>query len=658
MKAFTWIVASAVLGISSTLYASESSGVIVSHYEPLQKLSIVNKDAGASQKLQVTGPVTLSFDALGRAFDLQLEPNHGLMSAVSRNTLASGVGIYRGHMAGNPESWVRIVVYDGMPTGLVWDGEQLFAIEAPGDSALQISSPVIYRLADVFIEPGSMSCGTETVSGNGAATYQKLVGELYTTISQAPGAVEEIDFGAVGDYEFTNAKGGDANAAAAITTRLNNVDGIFSQQLGVQINIQEMATFSDPADPFTDTGDASALLVELATYRQATPAQNSQGLTHLYTGRNLDTSTVGIAYTGALCSSFFGAGLSEGNGSATFDSLIAAHEIGHNFGAPHDAQAGSPCESEPDTFLMAPSLNSNDQFSACSITEMQDDIAAARCINPLPSVDMAISLNSPVATVLLGANTVLTYDVPNNGTLQATNVVADFTLPGTLTIESVTASAGTCTDGAGTVNCLLGDVAGLSNRTITITTTPTSVGVGMLNAAVTADVDDVPGNNLEALQVTVDPAVELVVNAPATASVRIDQSTTVSATLENRSVLAATGVTLSISLNAGLRADSATWSIGTCTVTAQQIDCQAANFAAQSSSALNIGVTGVSEGGKRYTVTLSSNEVDTDLANNSVDGTVRVNAPKDEGGGAIGPAFLWLLALITVLARRGRRSLL
>ncbi|MDH3751306.1 MAG: hypothetical protein OEU40_11980, partial [Gammaproteobacteria bacterium] len=328
------------------------------------------------------------------------------------------------------------------------------------------------------------------------------------------------------------------------------------------------------------------------------------------------------------------------------------------FGAPHDAQAGSPCESEPDTFLMAPSLNSNDQFSACSITEMQDDIAAARCINPLPSVDMAISLNSPVATVLLGANTVLTYDVPNNGTLQATNVVADFTLPGTLTIESVTASAGTCTDGAGTVNCLLGDVAGLSNRTITITTTPTSVGVGMLNAAVTADVDDVPGNNLEALQVTVDPAVELVVNAPATASVRIDQSTTVSATLENRSVLAATGVTLSISLNAGLRADSATWSIGTCTVTAQQIDCQAANFAAQSSSALNIGVTGVSEGGKRYTVTLSSNEVDTDLANNSVDGTVRVNAPKDEGGGAIGPAFLWLLALITVLARRGRRSLL
>ena len=63
---------------------------------------------------------------------------------------------------------------------------------------------------------------------------------------------------------------------------------------------------------------------------------------------------MGVAYSSALCSTRFGAGLSEGNAGAMFDSLVAAHEIGHNFGAPHDGKAGSACESEMGDFIMAP----------------------------------------------------------------------------------------------------------------------------------------------------------------------------------------------------------------------------------------------------------------------------------------------------------------
>jgi hypothetical protein len=93
-------------------------------------------------------------------------------------------------------------------------------------------------------------------------------------------------------------------------------------------------------------------------------------------------------------------------------------------------------------------------------------------------------------------------------------------------------------------------------------------------------------------------------------------------------------------------------------VLAQQIDCQTANFGAQASSTLNVAVTGVVTGSKRYTMTLSSNEADSDLANNSADGTVRVDAPnsKDKGGGTTGPMFLWMLVLMAALARRNRAS--
>ena len=462
--------------------------------------------------------------------------------------------------------------------------------------------------------------------------------------------------GAVGDFEFTNSKGGDAAAATAITTRLNNVDGIFSQQLGVQINVTTIDTFSTSNDPFTDEREASGLLDELSTYRSTTPAQNSNGLTHLYTGRDLSGTTVGIAWTGALCSNFFGAGLSEGNGSPTFDSLVAAHEIGHNFGAPHDGQSGSACESETGSFIMAPQLNGNDQFSSCSIAEMSDDIAGASCISALPSIDMQVALSGS-ATVLFGASTVISYDVTNNGTLDATNVVADITLPANLTLDSVSASTGTCTSGAGTVNCALGDVPGTSNRTVDITATPTILGAGMISAMVSADTDDRPGNNQETVQLTVDPAVDLVANAPTGASVKLNKSTAIGATLENRATLAATGVILTVDLGNALQATAANWSIGSCTVLSQQVTCQAATFAAQSNSTINVTATGITAGNPRITVTLSSLETDLVPSNNSGSGRIEVKDPDDSsGGGATGPWFLCLLAGLTAVRRSRRRT--
>ena len=653
MKAFKWIVTGAVLCVSSTLLAGESNGVMVSHYEPLQRLSIQTDSVETIQMLGGAGPVTLSFDALGKAFVLDLEPNTGVLSAASRMALADGLEVYRGSAAGNPDSWARIVVFNGMPQGLVWDGNELYAIESPGDSALQISSPVIYRLADTTIMPGTMTCGADTSSGNGAAMFSKLMGEIGTAMAQGPGAISEIELSAIGDFEFTSAQGGDAAAAAAITTRLNNVDGIFSQQLGVQITVSVVETHSTAADPFTDQTDPGLLLDELGLYRDSMATHRNRGLTHLFTGRDLAGTTVGIAYTNALCRTLIGVGLSEGNGSAAFDSLVTAHEIGHNFGSPHDGLAG-PCVSEPMSFLMAPMLNGSSQFSACSITEMSDDIAAAACITALPAVDVRVALSGQMSTVLFGASTNLVYNVSNAGTLLATNVIADFTIPNTLSINSASASSGSCTIGTGTVNCMIGDLPGQSSRTVTISTTPTSVGVGTLDAMVTTDDNDErPGNNQETLQLTVDPAVDLAVSTPTAASVNLDQSTTVNANLENRSTFDATGVTLSISLNNGLRANFASWSIGSCTVTDQQVDCQTANFASLSNSTLTLGITGTSAGARSYTVSLASTEADAIPANNSANGAVTVTDPNARSsGGAMGLPFLCLLGLAVFLTRR------
>ena len=650
-------------------HAGERDNVTLLHYESLQQLNVEKHSNSDNQKLQAAaGPADIQFNALGKNFDLELQTNTPLLSAMTPEDRASGIMPYRGHIAGNPDSWVRIVVVDDMPSGLIWDGEELFAVEAPGDSVVDTASPIIYRLADAAIAPGTMSCETRSPRGfakpptspkvNAGAMYRSMLTELKTSMVQGPGAVSQIDVGIIGDFEFTNARGSNANAA--IVTRMNNVDGIFSQQLGVQINIPTIVTFDNANDPFSDETEAGRLLDELAAYRQNTPAQNSLGLTHLWTGKNLDGTTVGIAFVGAICNSGFGAGLSEGRGNATFDSLIAAHELGHNFGAPHDSTPGA-CQSTPANFLMAPNVNGSDQFSACSITEMQDNVARAPCITPLPTVDVTVGNDNQAATVLLGNTATVTFDISNSGTAEATNVNADVSLPTNVSLLSAAASVGTCTNGAATASCSLGNIAENASVSVTVTATTTAVGIGNFTATVTATDDNNAGNNQNSVPITVDPAVNLQVGVPTARQVVVNQSTTISATLQNTSTISATNLNLTVTLDSGLRADSATWSIGTCTVAAQQIDCQAASLDAQTSSNLQLGVTGTTIGSSNYTITAEATQADVNPANNSATSSVNVTtAPSggsgdESGGGVAGFALLFLLTLIGLFRQRSLR---
>ncbi len=664
MNALKYVTVLAIFVLAPLTQAAE---VVITHYEPLQDMSVQTmQKSGAQTGAQLSDQTALSFDALGRRFELRLEANDRLFKGMPQEAIDDAVRPYRGKLANNPDSWVRVVMYDGMPRGLVWDGTTMYAIEAPGDSALDIKAPIVYRLDDLYIAPGTMSCETKSMSGKAANVYTQMKSDLARGIAQAPGAVSEVTMGAIGDSLFTTLRGGSTAAAAAITARFNNIDGYFSEQVGIQINVQNITTFNDTNDPFTDTLDTSTLLDEVSEYRLQTPAQNSLGLTHLYTGRDFDTQTVGIAWLGAICESYFGAGVSEGRAGLTTDSLIAAHEIGHNFGADHDGDPARSCPNEPEIYIMAPSVTGNDEFSACSIDVMQATAAspAGSCVAPLPAVDVEISQDGQASSVLLSASTDIDYEVSSNGTVGVTAVVADFTLPNTLALNAVTTSTGTCTSGAGTVNCTLGDLAGLSSHTITLSTTPVAVGVATVNASVTTtDTDERLSNNQDALQVTVSPAVDLVVNTPSTAPVFVDGSTTLTATLENRSTLAASDVSLSVTLAAGLQADSATWSIGTCNVAAQQIDCTASSFDAQSTSSLSVTATALAAGSQTVTASLSSTEVDADPSNDSASAAVNVVTPNVDndddsggGGGTTGPLLLFTMLLTAWLRQRYSRS--
>jgi hypothetical protein len=670
MKAVPLLISVFLLGLAATASGAGQTGLIVSHHEEFRDFNLrgtARNLQGDNDSLAAESSATvLSFNALGRSYDLQLVDNSRLLSGDARQVLANNIQLYRGHLAGADGSWARITVIDGIPRGVIWDGEQLIAIEGPGDNALGSASPIIYRLADTYVIPGTMSCGNGGAMISGAAMYEGLVRELTAARAVAAGATSEIQVSTIGDFDFFNIHG--AGSAAAIITRLSVVDGIFSNAVGVQITLPTPEVFTDNvADPFTET-DANELLLQLGAYRAANSAHNTAGLTHLYTGKDLDLMTVGIAYTDALClfgiNAAFSSGLSQGNISETTDALIAAHEIGHNFGAPHDGDAEFACGAEPDdTFLMAPSITGSMEFSACSISEMQLSIAAASCITPLPSTDVSVALSGTAPTVLLGNSATLTFDVANVGTDDATNVAADITLPNTVTFVSIGSSAGSCTSGAGTANCQIGTIAGGAAATVTVSSISDAVGSATFDATVSADVDDNASNDQVAVLVTVDPAIDLLATAPAARTVTVDTSGSVSVTIENLSAIDATDVALSLTADAGVRPDTATWTAGSCTITGQQIDCTATILGPQATSSLSLGVTALTIGQQNYSLSVTANEVDRDTANNNASGSFDVAAAvvvggggggsSDSGGGSFGAVILALLG--TLLLNRRRR---
>lgn len=209
--------------------------------------------------------------------------------------------------------------------------------------------------------------------------------ELLAQLSQRfSGDFEVLPFTAVADTQFINTHGN--NSSAVIVSRMNLVDGIYSNQVGVGIQL-EVLELLDNNGTLTST-NPSDLLNAFRTFMTTGAGSGIEhpGLAHLMTGKNLDGNTVGIAWLGVLCSQNFGFGVNQNLNNGTTSMLIIAHEMGHNFGAPHDRQSGSACQNSNIAGIMNPSINGSQQFSTCSLEQMADDVAFAACLVPVQEI--------------------------------------------------------------------------------------------------------------------------------------------------------------------------------------------------------------------------------------------------------------------------------
>jgi len=469
-------------------------------------LSLATGATAQMPSIQYVEPVAVAFksgaaqfDAYGRRFALTLVDNERVLSklSVQRKQQLQTYRMLRGSLDGAPGSWVRLTSFPGGVEGAIWDGQDLYTVTTYERIAPYVTAPldaapgqtVVYRLSDSrdilprdfcdLADDAEMS-----KASNGLEQYQAVVRGLEDGL-YTPQLTRQIEISLIADSAFQAAEAGDPTAA--MLARLNIVEGIFSEQVGLLVLATDVRLMPANADPFTAT-KGSSLLEQLGAYRKGTPEVRARGLAHLMTGKDLDGTTAGIAYVRTVCDVENGVSVSSRSYGTTISALIMAHELGHNFGAEHDGEPETSCASVSGGFIMASSVSGYSTFSQCSINRMLPVLESASCVTPAEYADVTIDANVSTVSGEGGSPFTLSFVAHSSGNVAAQDAVLTVTLPENpaFTIDSAASTLGSCSISGYTATCALGSMPVDDTAQVSVIARSNSAGNFSVQARITA----------------------------------------------------------------------------------------------------------------------------------------------------------------------------
>lgn len=326
----------------------------------LGTITAVKFDAASYEALRPVQDVVISEFAMpdGRQVNLELE-QFDIFSPDARIVVGGAGGLpendiamerpdvllFHGRVAGDASSRVYLAFSPFGTNGYIStsEGRAIVATDPGKATDTVIYDPALLPAGALNAVP--FQCGSDQLPNRGWAGPLPIPTPENTPAPRDVGcriakiAVET-------DWNYTNSFGGNtANSQAYIATLLGAVSEIYQNQIQTNLQVTYSRVWASDIDPYATSGSSvNNRLTEVASFWSSNMGSIDRTVTHMLT--TLCGPAGGIAYLGVLCNLSTGYSVSGclnrsfpyplvNNNSGNWDVVVAAHELGHNFGAPH-----------------------------------------------------------------------------------------------------------------------------------------------------------------------------------------------------------------------------------------------------------------------------------------------------------------------------------
>ena len=503
------------------------------------------------------------------------------------------------------------------------------------------------------VDAGAQAAYAATVSNTGGIVHPGLSPGILTlngTFAQSTGSFNVDINGTTAGTGFSQLNVTGTGTAALGGTLNVTLGGGFTPSAGNTFTVMtftshtgDFATFNAPALPgglvWTKTVTATAVI--LTTNPPSVPDLT---ITKTHTG-NFTQGQTGATYTITVANAGTGPSSGAVNVSDTLPTGLTATAI---TGTGWTCTLGNPTS----TCNRSDVLANGSSYSAITLTVTVSGTAPASVTNSasvsgggetntgndtasdtttissLP--DLVLTIGDAPDPVIAGNNLTYTITVNNAGGSPASAATVADTLPGGVSLVSVSSSQGACA----ALPCNLGTINAASSAAVTVTVKVASSTRGTLSDSATVtetQTDANSANNTATATTTVNASADLsLTNAGAPSPVTAGTNLTYTIVATNAGPSTATNATVTDTLPAGTTFVSAGSTAG-CSATGQTVTCPVGTLtvAGNSTATIVASVAPATRGALANTASVAATESDPNTANNSATANTTVNASAD-----------------------------
>jgi hypothetical protein len=284
-----------------------------------------------------------------------------------------------------------ISIANGQVTGMLTDGQSTWWVQGMRsiDPSANPLDHIVFRNDD--LAAGDWSCGLDAMMPGIVHDHGGIAGPT----PPPPGCLKKAEIAFDADFEyfqFFNIDGAIdpvADTEADIASVMNVVDFIYRRDCGITYEMTTTIVQIVEPDPYTST-NSSTLLNEFAAYWRVNHSEIVRDVAHLMTGKDVDGNIIGVAWLPGVCvpdtdnpnqQKPYGLSQSQFTPNMAWRVRLTAHELGHNWSAPHCNQGNNPPCLETCNIMcssVSGCVQSFEEFESCSrefITTYRDSLS-------------------------------------------------------------------------------------------------------------------------------------------------------------------------------------------------------------------------------------------------------------------------------------------